>query len=339
MKVRSRKTRGAAAAGVLGILLVASTAGEARGSPGWSWPVEGRVVTTFSNDASNPYAGGEHRGIDIGAAVGTAVHAARAGEVTYAGALGYAGLTVSVRTVDGYLTSYLHLSRVAVRRGQAVSGGADLGEVGTTGRRSKPEPHLHFGVRVAGEEHHYLDPLALLPQLPGSSRPVSPAPAPATVPAVPRPEPARAMIAPARSMPRAAHIPTPAARPEARPAPSPDRLPALASVPRPARALARPGHRPRALPVAPPLAPVPRRVDRGHAVHPPQPAAAPRAQAPATDWGRPLALAGLALLVLALFGRSGLRVATRTNQALSGMAYGAIVRALRPARAYLPRWR
>jgi hypothetical protein len=43
--------------------------------------------------------------------------------------------------------------------------------------------------------------------------------------------------------------------------------------------------------------------------------------------------------VLALFGRGALRAATRANSALSGRAYDAIVRALRPARAYLPRWR
>jgi hypothetical protein len=74
-------------------------------------------------------------------------------------------------------------------------------------------------------------------------------------------------------------------------------------------------------------------------VHRPQPAAAPRAHARATDWGRPLALAGLALMVLALFGRSALRLANRTNAALSGRAHDAIARALRPARAHLPRFR
>ncbi len=81
--------------------------------------------------------------------------------MTYAGALGYSGLTVAVRTVDGYVTSYLHLAAVAVRRGEKLSGGARVGEVGTTGRRSRPEPHLHFGVRVADQEHRYVDPLTL----------------------------------------------------------------------------------------------------------------------------------------------------------------------------------
>src|SRR5207302_1441563 len=80
MTVRSRKARGAAAAGALAVTLVALTAGEERGSPGWSWPVEGSVLTRYSNDDSNPYAGGLHRGVDIAAAVGTPVNAARAGQ-------------------------------------------------------------------------------------------------------------------------------------------------------------------------------------------------------------------------------------------------------------------
>jgi hypothetical protein len=57
------------------------------------------------------------------------------------------------------------------------------------------------------------------------------------------------------------------------------------------------------------------------------------------DWGRPLALAGLALLALALFGRSAVRAAGDANRAVSGRVYAAIGRALRPARAHLPRWR
>jgi hypothetical protein len=328
------KARGVAAAGVLGVLLVALTAGEARGEPGWSWPVEGSVVTAYSNDDANAYAGGVHRGIDIAAAAGTPVRAARAGEVTYAGALGYSGLTVSIRTVDGYLTSYLHLSAVAVRRGETVGGGAQLGAVGTTGRRSKPEPHLHFGVRIAGEDRHYLDPLTLLPPLPGSSPAVPATPAPATVPAVPRPAPVRAISAPARVRP--------ARRPEPRRAHIPVHLPLPAPVPRPAPVVA---HWPRARPVpvaparAPAPVPAPRHVHHGRTVHQPAPAPAPRAQAPARDWGRPLALAGIGLLVLALFGQSAVRGAGRANRALSARAYEAIARAVRPARAYLPRWR
>jgi hypothetical protein len=326
MRAWSGKAKGAAATVVIGVLLVASTAEEARGSPGWSWPVEGGVITPYSNDEGNPYAGGMHRGIDIAAAVGAPVRAARGGEVTYAGALGYSGLTVAVHTEDGYVTSYLHLSAVSVRRGETIGGGARLGELGTSGRRSKPEPHLHFGVRLARPERRYVDPLSLLPPLPGSHAGAPVSPAPAAVLAVPEPAPARTVAAPRRSLG--------ARRPAPRPALAPVRLPLPAPAERPA-AVATPAHRIHPVPVAP----APQRIRHGRAHSRAAPALAPRVPATTPDWGRPLAFAGLALLVLVLFGRSALRVAGATNRIVSGRAYEMIGRALRPARACLPRSR
>src|SRR5438874_10034922 len=125
----------------------------------WRWPVRGPVITPYRNGA-DPYAGGQHRGIDIGAPAGTPVIAATAGTVTYAGLAGSSGLTVAVRTDDGrFDTSYLHLSSIGVARGDRVAGGDGIGAVGTTGRRSTEEPHLHFGVRDAGTRFAYRDPL------------------------------------------------------------------------------------------------------------------------------------------------------------------------------------
>ena len=49
--------------------------------------------------------------------------AAAGGEVRFAGTAGSSGLTVSVRTGDGFDTSYLHLSSLAVRAGARVSAG------------------------------------------------------------------------------------------------------------------------------------------------------------------------------------------------------------------------
>ena len=46
---------------------------------GWTWPVDGEVITPYRN-GSDPYAPGQHRGIDIAAPVGTAVRAAAAGD-------------------------------------------------------------------------------------------------------------------------------------------------------------------------------------------------------------------------------------------------------------------
>src|SRR3954471_24732880 len=62
-------------------------------SPGWAWPVRGDVVTPYRN-GDDPYAAGQHRGIDIAAPVGTPVGASVAGSVMSAGVAGDSGLTV-----------------------------------------------------------------------------------------------------------------------------------------------------------------------------------------------------------------------------------------------------
>src|SRR6185436_13933218 len=154
---------------------------QARAAQGWTWPVRGRVLTTYVNDNARPYAGGMHRGIDIAADPGTEVVAAHSGEVTFAGPLGSSGVVVAIRSDDGrHVASYLHLSTASVARGDHVAMGARVGAAGTTGRRSTPAPHLHFGVRLAASEHDYVDPLSLLPPLEAAK--AAPAPAPMAAP-------------------------------------------------------------------------------------------------------------------------------------------------------------
>jgi hypothetical protein len=301
------------------------------------------VITQYRN-GSDPYAGGQHRGIDIGAAVGTPVVAAAGGEVRFAGTAGSSGLTVSVRTGDGYDTSYLHLSSIAVRAGARVAGGERLGAVGTTGERSAAPPHLHFGVREAGTRYAYIDPLSLLPPaaaLPPSDAP-KPAPAPAPAPLAPGPAPApraaptpRLAPGPAPVLdraPRSAPVPRGAPRsapaprgaPRAAPGPGgvPQPLPARGRAHRPAlatpgapRPLAAPGvHAPRGAPLPPPgsapgsaLASAsahPRSGDHLPAASSPGPGAAPASSSSGPDIGWALACAGL-LLAAGILGLTG----------------------------------
>ena len=154
----------------------------------WVWPVAGKVITPYRN-GTDPYAAGQHRGIDIAAPVGTPVVAATAGEVRFAGTAGSSGLTISIRTADGYDTSYLHLSSLVDPRGRARLGGPAHRRRGITGVRSATAPHLHFGVRDAGTRHDYHDPLAFLPPPPAPHAP--PAPRPARHPRPRRPRPRR----------------------------------------------------------------------------------------------------------------------------------------------------
>ena len=172
------------------LVLTALLVPAAPAAAAWAWPVKGEVITPYRN-GSDPYAQGQHRGIDIAASVGTPVVAAAGGEVRFAGTAGSSGLTVSVRTSDGYDTSYLHLSSVAVRAGARVPAGERLGAVGTSGIRSAAAPHLHFGVRDEGTRHAYHDPLAFLPASPAGPAPEPPAPTP-----VPAAEPARPLPVP-----------------------------------------------------------------------------------------------------------------------------------------------
>ena len=176
--------------------------------PDWSWPVRGPVLTRFLN-GDDPYAAGQHRGIDIGADVGTPVVAATPGTVVYAGTVGSSGLTVAQRAGE-YELSYLHLSSVVVRSGDRVEAGERIGAVGVSGTRSIEQPHLHFGVRAASDRHAYLDPLRFLPPVSG------PDPKPQPVPvAAPDPVAAPAPVAAA-----------PAAQPVSAPVPAPRPLPA-----------------------------------------------------------------------------------------------------------------
>ena len=192
---------------LLAAFLVPATPADAA----WVWPVKGDVITPYRN-GTDPYAAGQHRGIDIGAAVGTSVAAAAGGDVRFAGTAGSSGLTISIRTSDGYDTSYLHLSSLAVHAGTSVSAGDRIGAVGTTGTRSATAPHLHFGVRDAGIDHGYHDPLAFLPAPPAAPSPHPPAPAPAPAPEPVEPRPAPLTPAPA-ARPRTSPIGRPFARP------------------------------------------------------------------------------------------------------------------------------
>jgi hypothetical protein len=213
----------------------------------WTWPVSGEVITPYRN-GTDPYASGQHRGIDIAAPDGTRVAAAAAGEVRFAGTAGSSGLTVSIRTGNGYDTSYLHLSSLAVRAGGHVDAGDRIGAVGTTGTRSATQPHLHFGVRDAGSRHAYHDPMRFLPPVAAGPRAPDPPPL-ATVPD-PAPTPPAAAPAPARVLkpaPRRAPRPAPVGRRAPRPAPVGRRAPRPAPAGHPTPAT-RPGTDPRHAP-------------------------------------------------------------------------------------------
>ena len=126
----------------------------AEGRPCFSWPVDGKVGSTYG-----PRGTKHHDGIDILAARGTEIRAADDGVVVYSGddIKGYGNL-VLVKHDGGIITVYAHNDRNVVKEGDTVKRGQKIGEVGDTG--SATATHLHFEVR-AGERPR--DPLLYLP--------------------------------------------------------------------------------------------------------------------------------------------------------------------------------
>src|SRR6266545_2105793 len=210
----------------------------------WTWPVEGAVLRPFSFDLTHPYAAGQHRGIDLGAEAGAPVLVPAAGVVSFAGTTPGNGLTLSVRTADGYTVSLTHLGTLGVHAGTAVAEGSTVATVGPTGTLAYDVPYLYLGIRRTDEENGYVDPLSLLPPRPeppplpptfaGDPAPApEPAPAPAPEPA---PAPAPAPAPDPAPAPAPEPAPTPAPEPAPAPAPAPDPAPAPAPGPAPAPA-------------------------------------------------------------------------------------------------------
>jgi murein DD-endopeptidase MepM/ murein hydrolase activator NlpD len=153
----------------------ASTAG-VPDTPLSGWPAPGALTQGFGCSAHYTGIAGPdcptdqpwfHDGIDIGAWPGAPVRAALGGTVIFAGADGDGppcgayrgfGLGVMVDNGRGWQALYAHLAEIQVSVGQVVEPDTVIGSVGQTGCSSGP--HLHFGLRHAGE---LVDPTVFRP--------------------------------------------------------------------------------------------------------------------------------------------------------------------------------
>lgn len=93
-----------------------------------------------------------HPAFDYGTGAGTTILAAAPGEVVFAGSVPTSCASplqyVALRHANGYLTYYLHLEGIAVRKGQWVETGDPLGISGNSG--CSLGAHLHFAVEYNG---------------------------------------------------------------------------------------------------------------------------------------------------------------------------------------------
>ncbi|WP_251860599.1 M23 family metallopeptidase [Clostridium sp. Marseille-Q2269] len=90
-----------------------------------------------------------HKGIDIGAASGTAIYSSLDGKVIYSGWQEGYGKVIKIKHNSELTTIYAHCSKLNVEIDKYVKKGEKIGEVGSTGRSTGP--HLHFEVRKNNE--------------------------------------------------------------------------------------------------------------------------------------------------------------------------------------------
>jgi len=111
-------------------------------SPGFVWPMAGRVISDFGVSGN----GQRNDGINIAAPLGTPIRAAASGTISYAGneLKGYGNL-ILIKHDDGYVTAYAHAESIVVNRGDTVSKGQIIAYAGATGDVSTPQ--LHFEIR------------------------------------------------------------------------------------------------------------------------------------------------------------------------------------------------
>ncbi|MHB1959314.1 MAG: M23 family metallopeptidase [Acidobacteriaceae bacterium] len=123
------------------------------------WPVAGRITSSFG-ERNDPFAGDEgefHRGIDIAAPTGTAIHATGDAVVASAGwGTGY-GREVVLNHGHGITTLYAHMASITVVPGESITRGQVIGYVGVSGHSTGA--HLHYEVRIndtAVNPHRYM---------------------------------------------------------------------------------------------------------------------------------------------------------------------------------------
>ena len=99
----------------------------------------------------DPKTGGRrmHNGTDFASGHGTDIYATADGVVTHAGWQSGYGKLIRIQHDFGIETLYAHNSNIRVKKGQRVSRGQHIADMGSTGRSTGT--HLHYEVRVGGK--------------------------------------------------------------------------------------------------------------------------------------------------------------------------------------------
>lgn len=120
---------------------------------GFMWPVNGKVLSGYG-----PKQAGYHNdGVNISAPLGSSVYASDSGVVVHASNKleGYGNL-ILIKHQNGWVTAYAHTDKMLVTKGQQVSRGQVVAQVGQTGRVSSPQLHFEMrkGTRAVNPTHY-----------------------------------------------------------------------------------------------------------------------------------------------------------------------------------------
>ena len=127
-----------------------NTSSQQRQNGAWSWPVHGKVVSTFVPQQGK-------KGIDIAGHKGEKIHAAASGTVAYAGSglAGYGNLII-IKHNNQFLTAYGNNLHNLVKEGQQIHAGQLIADMGIIDRRYWG---VHFEIRKSGKP---VNPLSYL---------------------------------------------------------------------------------------------------------------------------------------------------------------------------------
>ncbi len=118
-------------------------------STGFQLPILSTLTSPFGAFRTfNGSLNTRHTGWDLTAGMGTPVMASAGGRVVFSAPMQVRGNHVVIDHGFGVFTTYSHFSVVHVTRGELITKGQIIGEVGDTGRTSGP--HFHWEVAVNG---------------------------------------------------------------------------------------------------------------------------------------------------------------------------------------------
>jgi murein DD-endopeptidase MepM/ murein hydrolase activator NlpD len=121
-------------------------------------PLDGDIITPFGvRRLINDIPKSPHTGVDVRGNKGDKIIAPNDAVVALIDNQFFSGKSLILNHGQGIYTMFFHLSKVLVKRGQAVKKGQAIALVGETGRATGP--HLHWGVRIQGAR---VDPLELV---------------------------------------------------------------------------------------------------------------------------------------------------------------------------------